>query len=130
MNEEDYICCENNISYTPVHLNVANEGTTEYDEIEEVAELPKQLSNTAAIPGTGKLSKYFITAAAVTVFLLTAVTFSLLLIPLIETSQRNEIQGNDGLNNATQCVKASLESCSPTDMTKSDITLPTLHANS
>ena len=132
MNEEDYICCENNISYIPVHLNVASEEATEneYDEIEEVAELPKQLSNTAAIPVTGKSPKYFIKAAAVTVLLLTAVTFSLLLIPLIETSQRNEIQGNDSLNNATQCVMASLENCSPTDMTEGDITLPTLHANS
>ena len=137
MNEEileDDFFCDNNISYIPVHSNVTNEETTDdvYEEIGTVAEPTKQLSNSTAIPVTGKSpkKKYFIMVAALTFILLTAVTFCLLLIPLIKTSQRNEIQGYDGLNNATQCVMASLENWSPTDMTEGDITLPTLHANS
>ena len=122
-----------------MHSNVINEETTEsvYEEIEEVAEFPKQLPNSGAFSVTCKSPKkkyYITTVAAVTVFLLTAVTISLLLIPLIETSQSNEIPGNDG-NNTTRCVMAPLENCTtsfsnPTDMTEGNITSPTLHAHS
>ena len=115
MNEEivenDYYA---SASYVPMHSNVMNEETAEdlYEEMGMI-ESPEESSNAAEIPGTSKfpLMRYYIMAAALTTFLLTAVTLSLLLIPLIKTLQSNtEIQG-DGTENATKCVIAQVEKC-------------------
>ena len=137
MNEEivenDYYT---SASYVPMHSNVINEETAEdlYEEIGMVA--PPEESSNAEIPVTGKspLMRYFImAAAALTIFLVIAVMLSLLLIPLIKSSQRNEFQGND----VTICIITPVEDCTTSFSTATDTiegnttsVVPTLYANS